>query len=75
MSPVGSTTSCVVGLAVRATPVPPVFPLIGDNLPRIFGGDRVAGLMNAFRVEEDMPIESACLLARLRSSEKVETYY
>ena len=39
------------------------FLSLGDNLLRIFGGDRVAGLMNAFRVE-DMPIESGMPLAR-----------
>ena len=33
------------------------FLSLEDNLLRIFGGDRVAGLMNAFRVEDDMPIE------------------
>ncbi|MFZ9127434.1 MAG: preprotein translocase subunit SecA, partial [Steroidobacteraceae bacterium] len=37
------------------------FLSLEDNLLRIFGGDRVAGLMNAFRVEEDMPIESGML--------------
>ncbi|NEO25395.1 MAG: preprotein translocase subunit SecA, partial [Kamptonema sp. SIO4C4] len=31
------------------------FLSLEDNLLRIFGGDRVAGLMNAFRVEDDMP--------------------
>ena len=33
------------------------FLSLDDNLLRIFGGDRVANLMNAFRVDEDMPIE------------------
>ena len=32
------------------------FLSLEDNLLRIFGGDRVANLMNAFRVDEDMPI-------------------
>ena len=41
------------------------FLSLGDNLLRIFGGDRVAGLMNAFRVEEDMPIESGMLTRSL----------
>jgi len=45
-------------------------------LLRIFGGDRVAGLMNAFRVEEDMPIESGMLTRSLEGAQKkVETYY
>jgi preprotein translocase subunit SecA len=43
---------------------------------RIFGGDRVAGLMNAFRVEEDMPIESKMLTRSLEGAQKkVETFY
>lgn len=47
-----------------------------DNLLRIFGGDRVAGLMNAFRVEEDMPIESGMLTRSLEGAQKkVETFY
>jgi preprotein translocase subunit SecA len=47
-----------------------------DNLLRIFGGDRVAGLMEAFRVEEDMPIESGILTRSLEGAQKkVETYY
>jgi preprotein translocase subunit SecA len=47
-----------------------------DNLLRIFGGDRVAGLMDAFRVDEDMPIESGILTRSLENAQKkVETYY
>ncbi|NJM56188.1 MAG: preprotein translocase subunit SecA, partial [Synechococcales cyanobacterium RU_4_20] len=53
-----------------------VFLSLEDNLLRIFGGDRVAGLMNAFRVEEDMPIESGMLTRSLEGAQKkVETYY
>ena len=52
------------------------FLSLEDNLLRIFGGDRVAGLMNAFRVEEDMPIESGMLTRSLDGAQKkVETYY
>ncbi|MGK7889102.1 MAG: preprotein translocase subunit SecA [Leptolyngbyaceae cyanobacterium] len=52
------------------------FLSLEDNLLRIFGGDRVAGLMNAFRVEEDMPIESGILTRSLEGAQKkVETYY
>ncbi|MGB3612581.1 MAG: preprotein translocase subunit SecA, partial [Elainellaceae cyanobacterium] len=52
------------------------FLSLQDNLLRIFGGDRVAGLMNAFRVEEDMPIESGFLTRSLEGAQKkVETYY
>jgi preprotein translocase subunit SecA len=52
------------------------FLSLQDNLLRIFGGERVAGLMNAFRVEEDMPIESGMLTRSLEGAQKkVETYY
>ena len=52
------------------------FLSLGDNLLRIFGGERVAALMNAFRVDEDMPIESGMLTRSLESAQKkVETYY
>ncbi len=52
------------------------FLSLGDNLLRIFGGERVASLMNAFRVDEDMPIESGMLTRSLEGAQKkVETYY
>jgi preprotein translocase subunit SecA len=52
------------------------FLSLEDNLLRIFGGDRVAGLMDAFRVEEDMPIESKMLTRSLEGAQKkVETFY
>jgi preprotein translocase subunit SecA len=52
------------------------FLSLQDNLLRIFGGDRVAGFMQAFRVEEDMPIESGMLTRALEGAQKkVETYY
>lgn len=52
------------------------FLSLDDSLLRIFGGDRVAGLMTALRVEEDMPIESGMLTRSLEGAQrKVETYY
>jgi len=52
------------------------FLSLQDSLLRIFGGDRVARLMEAFRVEEDMPIESGMLTRSLEGAQKkVETYY
>ncbi|GAX40835.1 preprotein translocase SecA subunit [Tolypothrix sp. NIES-4075] len=52
------------------------FLSLEDNLMRIFGGDRVARLMEAFNVEEDMPIESKMLTNSLEGAQKkVETYY
>ena len=51
------------------------FLSLEDNLLSIFGDDRVAGLMNAFRMEEDMPIESGMLTRSLEGAQKkVETY-
>ena len=52
------------------------FLSLEDNLLRIFGGEKVASLMSAFRVEEDMPIESGMLTRSLEGAQKkVETYY
>ncbi|MBE9032247.1 preprotein translocase subunit SecA [filamentous cyanobacterium LEGE 11480] len=52
------------------------FLSLEDNLLRIFGGERVANMMNMFRVEEDMPIESGMLTKSLEGAQKkVETYY
>ncbi|NJO79295.1 MAG: preprotein translocase subunit SecA [Cyanobacteria bacterium RM1_2_2] len=52
------------------------FLSLEDNLLRIFGGDKVANLMNMFKVEEDMPIESGMLTRSLEGAQKkVETYY
>jgi preprotein translocase subunit SecA len=52
------------------------FLSLEDNLLRIFGGDRVAGMMNALRVEDDMPIESSMLTRSLEGAQKkVEVYY
>jgi preprotein translocase subunit SecA len=52
------------------------FLSLEDNLMRIFGGDRVASLMNAFRVDEDIPITSGMLTRSLEGAQKkVETYY
>ncbi|MDX1976722.1 MAG: preprotein translocase subunit SecA [Pseudanabaenaceae cyanobacterium bins.68] len=52
------------------------FLSLEDNLMRIFGGDRVANLMNVFRVDEDMPITSGMLTRSLEGAQKkVETYY
>ncbi len=52
------------------------FLSLEDNLLRIFGGDRVARMMDMFRVEEDMPIESGMLTSSLENAQKkVETFY
>ncbi|BAC09403.1 preprotein translocase subunit SecA [Thermosynechococcus vestitus] len=52
------------------------FLSLEDNLLRIFGGDRIASIMNAMRIDEDMPIESPLLTRSLENAQrKVETYY
>ncbi|XXG80353.1 hypothetical protein AAC387_Pa09g1250 [Persea americana] len=51
------------------------FLSLEDNIFRIFGGDRVQGLMRAFRVE-DLPIESKILTKALDEAQrKVENYF
>ena len=52
------------------------FLSLEDNLLRIFGGDKISDLMDALRVEEDVPIESKLLNNSLESAQKkVEAYY
>lgn len=51
------------------------FLSLEDNIFRIFGGDRIQGLMKAFRVE-DLPIESQMLTKALdEAQKKVENYF
>ncbi|CAA0830616.1 Protein translocase subunit SECA1- chloroplastic, partial [Striga hermonthica] len=51
------------------------FLSLEDNIFRIFGGDRIQGLMRAFRVE-DLPIESKMLSKALDEAQrKVENYF
>jgi preprotein translocase subunit SecA len=41
-----------------------------DDLMRIFGGDRVAGLMNTLGLDEDMPLENPIVSRSLESAQK-----
>uniref|UniRef100_A0A7N0UV68 Protein translocase subunit SecA n=1 Tax=Kalanchoe fedtschenkoi TaxID=63787 RepID=A0A7N0UV68_KALFE len=51
------------------------FLSLEDNIFRIFGGDRIQGMMKAFRVE-DLPIESKMLTKALDEAQrKVENYF
>ncbi|KAL2935104.1 Protein translocase subunit SecA chloroplastic [Bienertia sinuspersici] len=51
------------------------FLSLEDNIFRIFGGDRIQGMMKAFRVE-DLPIESKMLTRALDEAQrKVENYF
>ncbi|MCH5349944.1 MAG: preprotein translocase subunit SecA, partial [Oscillospiraceae bacterium] len=46
------------------------FLSLEDDLMRLFGGDRITGMMEAFKVEEDMPIEAKMLTKVIESSQK-----
>ncbi len=46
------------------------FLSLEDNLMRIFGGDRVTGIMNTLNVDEAMPIQSKILSSVIESSQK-----
>ena len=51
------------------------FLSLEDNLFRVFGGDRIKGLMTAFQIE-DLPIESKMLTDALNEAQrKVEAYF
>lgn len=41
-----------------------------DDLMRIFGGDRIAGLMNRLKVAEDVPIENRMISRSLEGAQK-----
>ena len=46
------------------------FLSLEDDLMRLFGGDRVQGLMDTLRVDEDMPIESKLITNTIESAQK-----
>lgn len=41
-----------------------------DELMRVFGGERIAGLMNTLRVDEDTPIENSIVSKALEGAQK-----
>lgn len=52
------------------------FLSLEDNLMRIFGGEKIVGLMNALNVEETMAIENPIISRQIQSAQKkVETYH
>src|SRR5574344_1449375 len=52
------------------------FLSLGDNLMRIFGGEKIITLMNALNVEENMAIENPIITRQIQSAQKkVETYH
>ena len=46
------------------------FLSLEDDLMRLFGGDRITGLMDSLKVEENMPIEAKMLTKVIESSQK-----
>ena len=63
-----STTSCAAAPAARAIPGSSRFYLsLEDDLMRIFGSDRISGLMQKLGMEEGVPIEHGMVTARHRA--------
>ena len=46
------------------------FLSLEDDLLRLFGSDRISGLMNTFGMEEDVPIESGLVSRAIESAQK-----
>ena len=46
------------------------FVSLEDDLMRLFGGDRVSGLMNTLKIDEDTPIENRMITNTLESAQK-----
>ncbi|MCL2018658.1 MAG: preprotein translocase subunit SecA [Oscillospiraceae bacterium] len=46
------------------------FISLEDDLMRIFGGERIQGMMETLRIDEDMPIENKILTKTIESSQK-----
>lgn len=52
------------------------FLALDDRLFKMFGGDKISGLMETFRVGEDLPLESKMVTNALDSAqENVESYF
>ncbi len=52
------------------------FLSLEDNLMRIFGGEKITGLMNLLKVDEEMPIESGLVTKSIEGAQKkVESYH
>ena len=46
------------------------FVSLEDDLMRLFGGERISGLMDTLKVEEDMPLESGMLSRTIENAQK-----
>lgn len=52
------------------------FLALDDRLFKLFGGDRIAGIMETFRVSDDLPLENEVVSKNLDSAqENVESYF
>ena len=52
------------------------FVALDDELMRIFGGERIRGIMERFKIDDDTPIEAGILTASIeRSQKKVESHH
>ena len=66
-----STTSCAAAPAVRAIPGSSRFYLsLEDDLMRIFGSDRISGLMQRLGMEENVPIEHGMVSRAIERAQK-----
>ena len=66
-----STTSCAAAPVARATPAASRFYLsLEDDLLRIFGLDRMTGLMERLGLEEDVPIEHRWSTRSIENAQK-----
>ncbi len=66
-----STTSCAAAPAARAIPGSSRFYLsLEDDLMRIFGSDRIAGLMQRLGMEEGVPIEHGMVTRAIERAQK-----
>ena len=66
-----STTSCAAAPAARAIPGSSRFYLsLEDDLMRIFGSDRISGLMQRLGMEEGVPIEHGMVTSAIERAQK-----
>ena len=66
-----STTSCAAALAARAIPDRPASTCRSqDDLMRIFGSDRISGLMQKLGMEEGVPIEHGMVTRAIERAQK-----
>ena len=69
--PAASTISCAAAPAARAIPGSSRFYLsLEDDLMRIFGSDRIAGLMQRLGMEEGVPIEHGMVTKAIERAQK-----